>query len=124
MKLLSPLDVGPITLKNRVVSTAHGAFLDFYRPGVSPDQYIGYQRRRAEGGCGFIILQAMQVHPSSQPQGHFMWERDDILPKFDAMSSALHAPAGRSPMSAISSTRMTPPTAGAGGMTPGMLPGG
>lgn len=91
MKLLSPLDVGPVTLRNRVVSTAHGAFLDFYRPGVAPDQYIGYQRRRAEGGCGFIILQAMQVHPSSQPQGHFMWERDDILPKFDAMSSALHA---------------------------------
>jgi len=37
--LLSPLQVGSITLPNRVVSTAHGAFLDFYRPGVSGQRY-------------------------------------------------------------------------------------
>ena len=91
MKLLEPLDVGPVTLKNRSVSTAHGAFLDFYRPGVAGDQYIAYQERRARGGCGLIILQAMQVHPSSQAGGHYMWERDDILPKFRAMADALHA---------------------------------
>lgn len=90
MKLLSAVDVGPFTLRNRVVSTAHGAFLDFYRPGVRPDQYVAYQERRAAGGCGFIILQAMQVHPSSQTFGHHVWERDDILRKFAAMSSALH----------------------------------
>ncbi|MCP3976315.1 MAG: FAD-dependent oxidoreductase [bacterium] len=91
MKLFTPMKIGPVELRNRVVSTAHGAFLDFYRPGVAPDQYIAYQERRAAGGCGFIIQQAMQVHPSSQPDGHFMWERDDILPKFAAMAAALHA---------------------------------
>jgi 2,4-dienoyl-CoA reductase-like NADH-dependent reductase (Old Yellow Enzyme family) len=91
VKLFSPIEVGPVKLRNRVVSTAHGAFLDFYRPGASPDQYVAYQERRAAGGCGFIIQQAMQVHPSSQPAGHFMWERDDILPKFAAMAKALHA---------------------------------
>ena len=41
--LLSPLAVGSITLPNRVVSTAHGAFLDFYRPGVSGQRYVDYQ---------------------------------------------------------------------------------
>jgi len=44
--LLSPLQVGSITLPNRVVSTAHGAFLDFYRPGVSGQRYVDYQERR------------------------------------------------------------------------------
>ena len=91
MKLFSPIEVGPVTLRNRVVSTAHGAFLDFYRPGISPDQYVAYQERRAAGGCGFIIQQAMQVHPSSQTDGHHMWDREDILPKFAAMAEALHA---------------------------------
>ena len=90
MMLLTPLDIGPITVRNRVVSTAHGAFLDFYRPGVAADQYVAYQARRAEGGCGLIVLQAMQTHPSSQTFGHHMWDRGDVTAKFAAMSRTLH----------------------------------
>ena len=89
--LLTPIDLGPITVKNRVVSTAHGAFLDFYRPGIDPAQYVAYQERRARGGCGLIILQAMLVHPTSQTMGQWMWDQDDILPKFRLMADRIHA---------------------------------
>jgi len=88
--LLTPIDLGPVNVKNRVVSTAHGSFLDFYRPGIAPDQYVAYQERRARGGCGLIVLQAMLVHRSSQTMGQWMWERDDVLPKLELMANRLH----------------------------------
>lgn len=88
--LLSPLRVGSITVPNRVVSTAHGAFLDFYRPGVSGDRYTAYQERRARGGAGLIILQPMHVHPSSQALGHYAYDVDDVAPKLDGIQAAVH----------------------------------
>jgi len=88
--LLTPIDLGPVNVQNRVVSTAHGSFLDFYRPGIAPDQYVAYQERRARGGCGLIVLQAMLVHRSSQTIGQWMWERDDVLPKLELMADRLH----------------------------------
>ena len=88
--LLSPLAVGSITVPNRVVSTAHGAFLDFYRPGVSGQRYVDYQERRARGGTGLIILQPMHVHPSSQALGHYAFDPEDMRPKFEAMERAIH----------------------------------
>ena len=91
VKLLEPISVGSVELRNRVVSTAHGAFLSFYRPGESPDRYIGYQERRAAGGTGLIILQPVQVHPSSQAAGHYPYEPDDLRGKLRAIKSALHA---------------------------------
>ena len=88
--LLSPLVVGSIEVRNRVVSTAHGAFLDFYRPGASGDRYIAYQERRARGGTGLIDPAAVDVHHTSQAIGHYTYDRDDLAPKLRRMADALH----------------------------------
>ena len=56
-------------MRNRVVFTAHGAFLEFYRPGAPADRYVAYEERRARGGAGLIVLQTMHVHPSSHAIG-------------------------------------------------------
>lgn len=89
--LLSPTRIGPIEVRNRVVSTAHGAFLDFYRPGEPGERYIAYQERRAAGGAGLIILQPIHVHHTSQAAGHYVYDPDDIAPKFAEMARRLHA---------------------------------
>jgi 2,4-dienoyl-CoA reductase-like NADH-dependent reductase (Old Yellow Enzyme family) len=89
--LLSPIDVGPLHLRNRVVATAHGSFLDFYRPGEPPDRYVAYQERRARGGVGLIILQPIHVHPSSRGVGHYIYEPDDLRRKLEVMARTLHA---------------------------------
>lgn len=89
-RLLSPLDVGPLHLRNRVVSTAHGAFTDFYRPGEPPERYVAYQQRRAAGGCGLVILQPLHVHPSSQALGHHVYEPHDLVARLRLMADALH----------------------------------
>ncbi len=95
MKLLEPLQLGSVELRNRVVSTAHGAFLSFYRPGESPERYIAYQARRAAGGTGLIILQPVQVHPSSQAAGHYPYEPDDLGEKLTLIVEVLHGHGAR-----------------------------
>ena len=89
--LLDPLHVGSLLVRNRVVSTAHGAFLSFYRPGEPPDRYVAYQERRAAGGTGLIILQPVQVHHSSQSPGHYPYEAGDLRAKLGLMARRLHA---------------------------------
>ena len=90
MKLLEPLQVGNKTLKNRVVSTAHSAFLDFFQPGSNGEQYLSYQERRAAGGTGLIIATAMHVHKSSVCSNHFLYEKDDVSKKLKELSSRVH----------------------------------
>jgi 2,4-dienoyl-CoA reductase-like NADH-dependent reductase (Old Yellow Enzyme family) len=88
--LLTPVQVGSREIANRVVFTAHGAFLDFFRPGVPAGRYVAYQERRARGGAGLIVLQAMHVHRSSHALGHYVYEESDVRPKLAAMAGAVH----------------------------------
>ena len=90
MKLLSPIEVGPIEVKNRVVSTAHAAFLEFFNPISNGERYMAYQERRAQGGTGLIIFTAMHVHESSQIPNHFLFDADTMAPKFAQISTRLH----------------------------------
>ena len=89
MKLLSPIEVGPIEVKNRVVSTAHAAFLEFFNPISNGERYMAYQERRAQGGTGLIIFTAMHVHESSQIPNHFLFDADTMAPKFAQISTRL-----------------------------------
>ena len=88
--LLSPIQVGSVEVRNRVAFTAHGSFLEFYRPGISGDRYIAYEERRAAGGAGLIFLQTIHVHPSSHAAGHYPYEPDDLRAKLAAMADAVH----------------------------------
>jgi 2,4-dienoyl-CoA reductase-like NADH-dependent reductase (Old Yellow Enzyme family) len=90
MKLLSPIHIGKVELKNRVVSTAHAADISFFQPGNSGERYMAYQERRAEGGIGLIIFTAMHVHESSPNHGHFLYEENDMRKKFAQITTRLH----------------------------------
>lgn len=90
MKMLTPIQIGSKEVRNRVVSTAHAAYLDFYQPGNSGERYMAYQERRAQGGTGMIIATAMHVHESSGLINHFNYEEKDIAHKLRQLSSRLH----------------------------------
>jgi 2,4-dienoyl-CoA reductase-like NADH-dependent reductase (Old Yellow Enzyme family) len=77
-------------VKNRVVSTAHAAFMEFFNPISSGERYMAYQERRAQGGTGLIIFTAMHVHESSQIPYHFLFDADTMGPKFAQISTRLH----------------------------------
>ncbi len=57
--LFSPLRVGPITLRNRIVNAAHQT--GFADRGAFTEQLIEYHRERARGGAALIVSQAMSV---------------------------------------------------------------
>ncbi len=61
--LLSPIPIGPLEVRNRVVITAHGTSEAFRHPGMSPASYTEYLRRRASGGAGLIICQPILSDP-------------------------------------------------------------
>ena len=60
--LLSPLQLGPATLPNRVVSTAHQTGL--VAGHLPTPDLVAYHEERASGGVGAIFLEAVAVHPT------------------------------------------------------------
>ena len=94
-RLLSPIEVGPATLRNRVLVSAHQPGLA--EDGVPGDRYVAYQRTLAAGGPGLQITGATAVHPTGTYHGaHFLLNFDDsIVPGYRKMADAVHAEGGR-----------------------------
>jgi 2,4-dienoyl-CoA reductase-like NADH-dependent reductase (Old Yellow Enzyme family) len=61
-QLFSPLRLRHLTLRNRIVSTAHGTFMSV--DGLPTERIAAYQAARAAGGAGLIIHEASSVHLS------------------------------------------------------------
>jgi 2,4-dienoyl-CoA reductase-like NADH-dependent reductase (Old Yellow Enzyme family) len=55
--LWQPLRISGREIRNRVMVSAHGTLHD-------PDRYVAYLGRRAEGGAGLIVTQAISIHVS------------------------------------------------------------
>ena len=53
--LFQPLQVGSLTLKNRVVSSGHDTVMA--HDGQVTDQLVAYHEARAAGGAGLIVVQ-------------------------------------------------------------------
>ena len=87
--LLTPVDLGPVRLRNRVVSTSHQTGL-VHDHLPTPD-LVAYHAARARGGVGAIFLEATAVDPSglltSHTLGGFLPE---IVPGYRTLAEAAH----------------------------------
>jgi 2,4-dienoyl-CoA reductase-like NADH-dependent reductase (Old Yellow Enzyme family)/thioredoxin reductase len=88
--LFSPLQVGPLTLANRVVFAAH--LTNYARDGLPTEQHAAYYARRAAGGTGLVITEEHSIHPADQPyekliQGY----RPEAIPGYRRITGAVHA---------------------------------
>ncbi len=61
--LFSPLQIGGVTVRNRIMQTAHVKL--FAHRGVDSARNVAYQVERAKGGAGLLITGNRQVHPTS-----------------------------------------------------------
>jgi 2,4-dienoyl-CoA reductase-like NADH-dependent reductase (Old Yellow Enzyme family) len=61
--LLSPLQIGSVTVRNRIMQTAHVKL--FARDGVDSERNVGYQIERARGGAALLITGNRLAHPTS-----------------------------------------------------------
>ena len=87
-RVLIPIAIGGVRVKNRVVRTAHGTSMGY---GDLSDDLIAYHVARAKGGVGLTILEAASVHWSG-PMTLHAWD-DAIIPRY-AKLMAQAAPFG------------------------------
>src|SRR5437870_10187226 len=89
--LFSPIQVGRLTLKNRIYSSGHAeAMAEAGRPG---ERLLRYHEAKARGGCALTIFGgSSSVHPSSPAAA---WKQianhdDSIIPAYRALADAVH----------------------------------
>ncbi|MGH2915385.1 MAG: FAD-dependent oxidoreductase [Solirubrobacteraceae bacterium] len=87
--LLSPTQVGPVTLRNRVVSTSHQTGL--VHEHLPTEDLVAYHAARARGGAGAIFLEATAVHPSGRLTSHTIGGfTPEIVPAYRELAGAVH----------------------------------
>jgi 2,4-dienoyl-CoA reductase-like NADH-dependent reductase (Old Yellow Enzyme family) len=79
--LFQPIQVGPVTIPNRIVRSAHGTAL-------LGEDLIAYHEARAKGGVGMSTLEATGVHASAASR--MPLHSDAILPFYEQISSRVH----------------------------------
>lgn len=88
--LLSPIRVGPLSLRNRLVWAAHGAGLAGKDYMPTEDQ-VGYFAERARGGVGLIVIGASHVMTNSIGFAFRNLVRDPrCIPGLRAIGDAVH----------------------------------
>src|ERR1700754_338952 len=88
--LFSPLQLGPLTLRNRIVFCAHltNAAVD----GRPTGRHADYYAARAAGGAGLIITEEHSVHPADRPYEKLVDGADpDAIPAHRRITEAVHA---------------------------------
>jgi 2,4-dienoyl-CoA reductase-like NADH-dependent reductase (Old Yellow Enzyme family) len=86
--LFSPFQLKHLTLANRIFSTGHDT--DLGRHGLPSEALIAYQRARAEGGAGLIVVQVVAVHDTARYTSEvLMGTSDDCIPHFKPLFQAI-----------------------------------
>lgn len=87
--LFSPIDLGPLRLRNRIVSSGHDTMLA--DDGLIGADLIAYHERRAAGGAGLIVLQVSGVHETARYTSHVLMATDpDAADGYRAVADAVH----------------------------------
>ncbi len=87
--LFSPLRLGSAQIPNRICLLAHRT--NFARIGLLTQQHIAYYRRRAQGGCGLIILGELTVHLDDRPvESVIQAGRPEAMEGFRRLTTAVH----------------------------------
>jgi 2,4-dienoyl-CoA reductase (NADPH2) len=87
--LWSPLRIGPVTVKNRIVFSAH---LTNYAEGGRPtEQHAAYYAERAKGGAGLIVTEEHSTHATDWPYEKLIHGfHADVLPGYRRITEAVH----------------------------------
>ncbi|MEM7429622.1 MAG: FAD-dependent oxidoreductase [Pseudomonadota bacterium] len=67
--LMSEIQLGSASLRNRIVSTGHHTYLADVEPG---DELIAYHEARARGGAGLIVSEIVAIHESAGFSGQLL----------------------------------------------------
>jgi 2,4-dienoyl-CoA reductase-like NADH-dependent reductase (Old Yellow Enzyme family)/thioredoxin reductase len=89
--LFTPLEVGGITVRNRLVMPPMGTGLPDH-DGYATEETIAYYVRRAQGGVGMICVEASLVAPGSSAIGpELRLHGREFVPGLRRLAAAVHA---------------------------------
>jgi dimethylglycine catabolism A len=95
--IFQPIEIGKLTIRNRVVSTAHA---EIYATdgGMTTERYVKYYEEKAKGGVGLAICGGSSVVSIDSPQA--WWSSvnlatDRIIPHFQNLADAVHKHGGK-----------------------------
>jgi 2,4-dienoyl-CoA reductase-like NADH-dependent reductase (Old Yellow Enzyme family) len=88
--LMAPIALGPVTLRNRVVSTSHQTSL--VHDHLPTDDLVAYHEARAHGGAGAIFIEATATDPTGLLTAHTIGGfLPEVVPAYRRLADAVHA---------------------------------
>jgi mycofactocin system FadH/OYE family oxidoreductase 2 len=87
--LWTPLALGPVTVRNRIVFAAH--LTNYARDGRATEQHAAYYAARAAGGTGLIVTEEHSTHPTDWPYEKLIHGfHRDVIPGYLRITEAVH----------------------------------
>ncbi|MEI7992713.1 MAG: mycofactocin system FadH/OYE family oxidoreductase 2 [Actinomycetota bacterium] len=87
--LWTPLTLGPVTVRNRIVFSAH--LTNYARDGKPTEQHAAYYGARAAGGAGLIITEEHSTHPTDWPYEKLIHGfHRDVIPGYRRITDEVH----------------------------------
>jgi mycofactocin system FadH/OYE family oxidoreductase 2 len=87
--LWTPLALGPVTVRNRIVFSAH--LTNYARDGKPTEQHAAYYAARAAGGAGLIVTEEHSTHPTDWPYEKLIHGfHRDVIPGYRTITDAVH----------------------------------
>ncbi|WP_339228528.1 FAD-dependent oxidoreductase [Oceanobacillus sp. FSL K6-2867] len=92
--ILSPISIGPIKIKNRILVSAHQPVLA--ENGLPTEEYLQYHQNLAAGGAGLQITGATSVHPTGMNEYNCLVNHDEtIIPGYQKLAKVVHEEGGK-----------------------------
>src|SRR4051794_30278072 len=87
--LWTPLRLGPVTVRNRIVFSAH--LTNYAEDGRPSDQHVAYYEARAAGGAGLVITEEHSTHPTDWPYEKLIHGfHREVIEGYRAITEAVH----------------------------------
>ena len=89
--LLQPFQLGPVTLRNRILSTSHACGLE--EAGMPAERYQAYQEEKARGGIGLVMFGGSSNVAVDSPSVFQQLNvgEDRVIPHLQRLSQRVHA---------------------------------
>ena len=88
--LFTPLRLGPVTVANRIVFSAH--LTNYATDGLPTEQPAAYYAARAAGGAGLIITEEHSTHPTDWPYEKLIHGfHPEVVDGYRRITDAVHA---------------------------------
>jgi 2,4-dienoyl-CoA reductase (NADPH2) len=87
--LFSPLRIGPVVVRNRIVFSAH--LTNYAEDGRPTEQHAAYYAARAAGGAGLIVTEEHSTHPTDWPYEKLIHGfHPEVVPGYRRITDAVH----------------------------------